>query len=325
MKGRVIKHKSEFFLLAIVLMVIINATLALFLWWEYRFFHQQSCKVIELQEQYRAMIEEIKKKEFLSDKNSTISLPEQDSAFSFPAGARIFSTDNDDDEDEGAIDADILLNRRLTHLKKETLAYFKAQRLQKLAQQIDENEWRHYHDQLLSSGEKSKPKEVVVKARRKKQACQVRTIFKDRRVTQAARQTSGIFSWPIDRSSFWISSFFGPRKKPNGRWGFHYALDLAAVRGTPVGAAGSGKVVQAAHVAGYGNTVVIDHGQGYKTRYAHLDKIFVKVGDRLKTGESLGSVGSTGYTIKSGRDASHLHFEVYERGKQINPLYVLAV
>ena len=98
---------------------------------------------------------------------------------------------------------------------------------------------------------------------------------------------------------------------------------MAAQRGTPVHASVDGVVEQAGYASGYGNTVVVSHDRLYKTRYAHLDRIFVRKKQRVKKGGRVGAVGDTGFTRKAGKDASHLHFELYERGKQVNPLYLL--
>lgn len=141
--------------------------------------------------------------------------------------------------------------------------------------------------------------------------------------SQVARDP--IFIWPVKRVNCYLSSRFGPRKKPNGSWEFHTGLDLAACRGEPVKAAGSGRVIEAQFAPGYGNTVVIEHGAKFKTRYAHLDKILAKRGQDILQGEIIGKVGSTGCVraSKRGGDPSHLHFEVYVNGKQVNPLYYL--
>ncbi|MFA6065799.1 MAG: M23 family metallopeptidase [Candidatus Babeliaceae bacterium] len=128
-----------------------------------------------------------------------------------------------------------------------------------------------------------------------------------------------IFEWPIERNQFWLSSPYGPRKK-----GFHYGIDLAAVHGTIVHAAGAGIVVEAGYVSGYGNTIVIEHNTKFATRYAHLAKIFVHVGQRVKQCAVIGKVGDTGHILKQGKDGSHLHFEVKMYGKKVNPLYFLA-
>ena len=131
------------------------------------------------------------------------------------------------------------------------------------------------------------------------------------------------FSWPIDLQSFWLSSLFGPRRRPNGHIEFHHAIDMAAMKGTPVKAAASGKVVIAQTLPGYGNCVMIEHNKRYKTRYGHLHKIFVKNGQQVQEGEQIATVGDTGLVRKSGRDASHLHFEIYQDGHRVNPLAFL--
>ncbi len=131
------------------------------------------------------------------------------------------------------------------------------------------------------------------------------------------------FSLPIPRGSFWLSSPFGPRKKANGKWGFHHGIDMAANRGTPIRAAGKGRIVEACRVKGYGNTVVIQHDARFTTRYAHMQTISVSVGKIVEEGELIGTVGATGYVRKSGGDGSHLHFEVRDRGRSCNPFYFL--
>lgn len=132
------------------------------------------------------------------------------------------------------------------------------------------------------------------------------------------------FIWPIERDKFWLSSCFGPRKGPNGKKSFHTGIDMAAHKGTPVKAAASGAVVQVYEdPLGYGKTIVIKHDHTYKTRYAHLDSMLVKVGQHVQTGQLIGKVGDSGNVRKQGRDASHLHFELYEHGKRINPLCLL--
>lgn len=98
---------------------------------------------------------------------------------------------------------------------------------------------------------------------------------------------------------------------------------MAAHRGTPVKSVAAGVVEQAESAPGYGNTIVIAHDAVYKTRYAHLDAILVTVGQKVKQGDVIGKVGDTGFTRKIGKDASHLHLEVYEHGKQVNPMHLI--
>lgn len=136
-------------------------------------------------------------------------------------------------------------------------------------------------------------------------------------------QKKAVFAWPLDKSKCWISSLFGRRKKADGSWGFHYGIDMAAHRGTPVYAADSGTIIEAGFARGYGKTIVIAHNRKFKTRYAHLDKIMVSLGDKVKIGQTMGKVGDTGSVRKKGRDASHLHFEVYVYGTKENPFHFL--
>lgn len=129
--------------------------------------------------------------------------------------------------------------------------------------------------------------------------------------------------WPIRRSDFWISSPFGHRKLIKGRCGFHMGLDMAAMRGTPVRAAASGKVIKTvSSSSGYGNMVLLSHDYQMATRYAHLHRIKVKEGQYVKKGDIIGLVGNTGNVLhRKGRDGSHLHFEVYVGHKRVNPIF----
>lgn len=144
----------------------------------------------------------------------------------------------------------------------------------------------------------------------------------DVQVTDASDKVK--FMWPLEQNAFWLSSYFGPRKKPGGGTKFHYGIDMAALKGTPVYAAADGKVIEAEHARGYGNTIIVKHNETYQTRYAHLHKILVTVGDQVKKGDCIGQVGDTGSVRKSGSDASHLHFEVYVAGKKMDPMRYLS-
>jgi murein DD-endopeptidase MepM/ murein hydrolase activator NlpD len=118
--------------------------------------------------------------------------------------------------------------------------------------------------------------------------------------------------WP---TKGWTTSIFGMRNSPfTGKRKMHEGLDIAARTGTPVFATADGIVSQAETVDGYGKLVVIDHGYGYKTYYAHNSKIFVKVGQRIKRSDKIAAVGNTGSST-----GSHLHYEVRLNGVPINP------
>ena len=114
-----------------------------------------------------------------------------------------------------------------------------------------------------------------------------------------------------------MASGFGYRLHPIYKtYKMHTGIDFTAPTGTPIYATGNGRVVPAPDGAsGYGNHVVIDHGFGYKTLYAHMYKSKVKMGQRIKRGQLIGYVGNTG--LSSG---PHLHYEVMKNGKKINPI-----
>lgn len=131
------------------------------------------------------------------------------------------------------------------------------------------------------------------------------------------------FVWPIELPKFWLSSLYGPRRFSNGKVSFHHGIDMASMRGTSIKASASGRVQCAQWVSGYGNCVDIYHNQHYKTRYAHLDSIGVRVGQVVEAGQFIGTVGDTGFVRKSGKDASHLHFEIHYDGHSVNPLKFL--
>ena len=120
-----------------------------------------------------------------------------------------------------------------------------------------------------------------------------------------------------DHNKVHLSSGFGYRTDPVfGGGEAHGGQDMAAATGTPVYATGDGVVTMAEFKSnGYGNQIVIDHGYGYQTRYAHLSAISVSVGMKVKRGEQLGNVGSTGKST-----GPHLHYEVVYRGNRVNPM-----
>ncbi len=99
----------------------------------------------------------------------------------------------------------------------------------------------------------------------------------------------------------------------------HEGIDFSAPEGTPVFATAEGEIIAAdTAFVGYGPLVVIDHGHGYQTRYAHLGKFLVKAGDRVIQGQMIAQVGNTGHST-----ASHLHYEVLLLGVPINPINFL--
>lgn len=112
-------------------------------------------------------------------------------------------------------------------------------------------------------------------------------------------------------------SGFGMRMHPIHRVRrMHNGIDFAARTGTPIYASGDGSIARVQNAkGGYGNNVVVNHGYGYESLYAHMSKILVKPGQKIKKGQKIGLVGSTGSST-----APHLHYEVHYKGKPVNPI-----
>lgn len=116
--------------------------------------------------------------------------------------------------------------------------------------------------------------------------------------------------------SYHISSSFGRRTDPvYGRTAFHEGIDFAMPSGNSIYSTADGVVVKVRHeFFGYGNSVMVDHGFGYKTRYAHMSRIAVHEGDTVKRGSYLGASGNTGKST-----GPHLHYEVLYKDRPVNP------
>ncbi|MGI6684638.1 MAG: M23 family metallopeptidase [Bacillota bacterium] len=125
-----------------------------------------------------------------------------------------------------------------------------------------------------------------------------------------------LYIWPSAASDY-VTSFFGTRLHPIlGVYKTHSGIDIGAGYGTAVLAAADGAVATAAYDAGgYGNYIIIDHGNGNMTLYAHMSQMSVGVGQTVKQGQTIGFVGSTGMST-----GPHLHFEVYVGGTRVDPL-----
>lgn len=121
----------------------------------------------------------------------------------------------------------------------------------------------------------------------------------------------GTFRWPTVGG--YVSSTMGMR------WGkMHQGIDIARPANRSILAADNGVVVSAGHTGGYGNRIIIDHNNGYRTLYAHLSSIHVRPGQTVSAGSAIGVMGSTGHST-----GVHLHFEVTKNGSLVNPLSVL--
>ena len=135
-------------------------------------------------------------------------------------------------------------------------------------------------------------------------------------IMSTSRSPSGNFThnqsllWPFRQSNIRISSDYGYRG-----FSHHDGLDLPAPRKSKIFAAASGVVVTSSRVKGYGKTVIIDHGAGLETLYAHNSSNLVNVGDRVQSGDPIALVGATGKAT-----GNHLHFEVRINGEAKDPM-----
>ncbi len=126
---------------------------------------------------------------------------------------------------------------------------------------------------------------------------------------------SGTYLWP-SADSYYVTSLFGPRLHPIlGYWRSHNGVDIGASYGTKIYASDGGIVITSEESYSYGNYVMIAHGNGRYTLYAHMSQRLVKVDDVVSQGDVIGLVGATGYAT-----GPHLHFEVYENDTRVDPL-----
>lgn len=251
---------------------------------EYHFFSQETAKLIDLQNEYHVYIASLK---------------------------NILHRYHELHSNETPCDDFIPINRDPSYLWQTTADYFKAHDIEGFSL-------------LQTEFDIIQEKNTIITAKPSYKISQKKSNTNKR--TNSVKNYSALnelFSWPIEPNRFWLSSPFGPRRKKDGSRGFHYGIDLAAFKGTPVMAAGSGVVIQAGYVVGFGNTIVIKHNNRFSTRYAHLDKIMVNKGKQVTPTTTIGLVGETGHIRKRTKDGSHLHLELYDSGKPINPLNLL--
>ena len=148
--------------------------------------------------------------------------------------------------------------------------------------------------------------------RRQEEEARRRAIEEERRRHEAENGPFELVAWPADGAK---TSGFGPRVHPIfGTVRQHNGIDLDGDTGDRVRAARSGEVILAGARTGFGNTIVIYHGLGYSTLYAHLSRIEVSVGQDVESGDRIGAIGSTGWST-----GPHLHFELRIDGNAVDP------
>jgi len=288
-------HSVLFGFLATIMIVV---TILLFV--EYRFFCNQVTELIALKQQYTQCVDLLTKKINGNVVDDALALSEaveemlgevpdeliEESPIAMDEIMAAEASDDPDDDDDYADDSFVVINRHPDYLKQSTMDYMQSQELNALMTAIDVDRWSDYTDATVVIPQQKKPviqKKPIVRPVNKQ---------KETKITAMRRPIKDCgFIWPIDADKFWLSSLFGPRKRLDG--------------------------------TGYGNTVVVQHTEKIKTRYAHLHTIRASAGQKVKQGAIVGTVGETGFIRKKGKDGSHLHFEVYEKGKRVNPMHCL--
>lgn len=316
-------HEGQFAKLLCFLGGAVTIAVFVLLIMEYRALNSTAEQVLLLKEEYRSYVMALKRalKERTRDtekdektdvkKNSIV----EDVDFSFMTAQPLVDSNYPQE-------TFLVVNRDPRYLRAGAVEYAKRYNMdQVLSKMFDTDQWQEQasrkRTRTASRRRTRKGKQRVI------QGAPSRAMVFEKEPLIAKADRDFLFSSPIERSKYWLSSPFGPRKVGKHAWKFHYGIDMACPRGTPVHAAASGIVVESYYHSGWGNCIVILHNHKYKTRYAHLHTRHVKAGQEVSRGRLIGLVGSTGAVRSRGNDASHLHFEVYSYGRRVNPLSVL--
>ncbi len=145
---------------------------------------------------------------------------------------------------------------------------------------------------------------------------QIKQALAEQAASSSSTYVGGSFMWPLPAANNIVTCKYGMRTHPiTGVYKLHTGVDLRATSGTKIYAANSGTVTTATYSSAYGYYVVINHGGGVATLYAHMSKLAVSKGQKVSQGTIVGYVGSTGYST-----APHLHFEILKNGQYTDPL-----
>jgi murein DD-endopeptidase MepM/ murein hydrolase activator NlpD len=219
---------------------------------------------------------------------------------------------------------DFIKNKELVAQKKLEIEDFLVQLEGQLAElnQLQLNQEKQEKQKTLRIAEIDRTKEELARIEEEEAQNAMRLAnqasAKQKEIEQL--QFDGEFEWPVP-DSYRITSHFGLRVDPfTGARSGHNGTDIGAPQGTTIVAASGGIVILAEYVRGYGNTVIIDHGNNVRTLYGHIRNGGIKVnaGNSVKKGQKIAEIGSTGRST-----GPHLHFEVHENGKQTDPMKYL--
>lgn len=223
---------------------------------------------------------------------------------------RIYESDNELlDQMHKEYDAIYAVKLELTGLKNELLASEDALELEMNSLKLQQAEADTKRASLVSDTNTMKEKETQMENEAKMLAEVIRMLQKD------GEYAGGNMCWPSGMSQI-ITSPYG-RRYIFGGYSFHYGIDIGgAPIGAPILAANSGTVISAGYDGpGYGNYLMIDHGGGIVTLYAHASALLVTTGDEVKRGQQIAKIGSTGNST-----GPHLHFEIRVNGSTQDPL-----
>ena len=203
-------------------------------------------------------------------------------------------------------------------LKKEIEASYaeKAAQLEKAEAEIEEKIRKAQEEAARKAREEAERKRREEEERKKQEAANKKPSSTTTTTPSKTPVVTGKYAWPTESSNTKVSSLFGWRTSPlSGRPEFHNGIDIPAAYGSAIYAADGGTVIISERHYSYGNYVVIDHGNGLTTLYAHNTKNLVKVGDVVDKGQQIATCGSTGDS-----SGNHCHFSVRVDGSPVNPL-----
>ena len=235
----------------------------------------------------------------------------------------LVKTDNKLIDEIEALKNELEVRQAELETSKSTLDSKKAELLDKEKALNDvkaehENTLNTYKSQLSELEELEAEKNAELKAladREDEIEKEIQSYFTQTPSTASTTSNSSSgFIRPVASST--ITSSYGPRVHPvTGQYKVHTGVDFAASTGTPFVAAKDGVVTAAEYHPAYGNMVIIDHGGGFSTLYAHASQLKVSVGQKVKQGQVVSLVGSTGYST-----GPHAHFEIRINGQHVNPM-----
>ncbi len=215
--------------------------------------------------------------------------------------------------------SDLEEHKRITEIKKNELDYEKKQLVYLLDQRIEKKEkQRELLDDLYAYALEAKQDREALEeqyAMRMAEQAEIERVLEQLEMSKMA-YVGGSMVWPVP-SSFVVSSPYGyrPELVALGAPAFHQGVDIPGDYDASVLAAQSGIVMTATYGESYGRMIVVDHGGGIATLYAHLNSIYVEVGQEVTVGEVIGGVGNTGFSF-----GPHLHFEVRINGDHTDPM-----